>query len=168
MPIEFHCNFCGRLVRAPENAGGKHGKCPSCHQSVYVPTPADQIEVLGLAPVDPNDERERSRLLAEAQALQSSVLHDKSAGESGSAHSAAAPQPLSHEDVEHLVYNYVIRMAGGDLEEADKLARQLRRHAKLTEEVVDHITIDQLLPAPIANIPRPVVLAFLKQLRESK
>lgn len=167
MPVEFHCNFCGRLVRAPESAGGKHGKCPSCHQTVYVPTPPDQIEPLELSPVDPNEERERARLLAESQALQSRVLHERPTAESGPA-GAAAPPPLSHEDVDQLVTEYVLKMASGDLEHAERIAKQLRRNMKLTEEVIDHITMDQLLPTALAKVPRPVVLAFLKQLREGK
>mgnify|MGYP000946439218 CR=1 FL=1 len=51
MAIEFHCEFCGKQVRAQDEHAGKRAKCPSCHQSVYVPTPSDQIEALGIEPL---------------------------------------------------------------------------------------------------------------------
>ena len=46
MTIEFHCPKCGKHIKAPKEAAGKNGKCPACHQSVYVPTPDDEIEPL--------------------------------------------------------------------------------------------------------------------------
>ena len=57
MSIQLHCPRCGKLIKAPDNAGGKHGKCPYCKESVYVPMPADEVEEIGLAPVDEEAER---------------------------------------------------------------------------------------------------------------
>jgi DNA-directed RNA polymerase subunit RPC12/RpoP len=37
MAITFHCGHCGKKIEAPDSAGGKWGKCPSCHNKVYVP-----------------------------------------------------------------------------------------------------------------------------------
>ena len=56
MSIEVHCPKCGKVIRAPDDAGGKHGRCPSCKESVYVPLPpADEGEIK-LAPLDEEED----------------------------------------------------------------------------------------------------------------
>ena len=42
MPIKFQCSLCGKKIEAPDSAGGKWGKCPGCHNKVYVPQPVDR------------------------------------------------------------------------------------------------------------------------------
>jgi phage FluMu protein Com len=37
MPIEFSCPSCRQLVRTPDSAGGKKGKCPQCQTVVQIP-----------------------------------------------------------------------------------------------------------------------------------
>src|SRR5690349_1409986 len=38
MAIEFPCARCGQLVRTPDSAAGKKGKCPSCGQVQRIPS----------------------------------------------------------------------------------------------------------------------------------
>ncbi|HZN35673.1 MAG TPA: hypothetical protein VFB80_17710 [Pirellulaceae bacterium] len=40
MPIEFSCPACHQLVRTPDAAAGKKGKCPLCGAVVQIPAPA--------------------------------------------------------------------------------------------------------------------------------
>ncbi|HEX5104046.1 MAG TPA: YIP1 family protein [Pirellulaceae bacterium] len=42
MPIEFPCTTCGQLVRTPESAAGKKGKCPHCASIVQIPAAGGQ------------------------------------------------------------------------------------------------------------------------------
>ena len=37
MGITFHCEYCGKKIQAPNEAGGKWGKCPACSHKLYVP-----------------------------------------------------------------------------------------------------------------------------------
>lgn len=37
--IRFKCIYCGQRIRAPDDEGGKKGKCPTCKHEVYVPSP---------------------------------------------------------------------------------------------------------------------------------
>jgi phage FluMu protein Com len=37
MSIQFRCNHCSRLVKAPSGLGGKKAKCPKCGSTVEVP-----------------------------------------------------------------------------------------------------------------------------------
>lgn len=193
MPIELHCDHCGKLVRAPDDAAGKRGVCPSCHQSVYIPTPSGQLEPLPIEPVDSDAERERQRLLRESQDLVSRVLHDREAtgdaargrgsapgatartpagtapgaptrppAGSAPAPAAAPPPPV---DVRKLIIQYARAMADGELAVADRLAQHIRRDMKRAEDVMQEITLDELPPAEIANVPRPVLVGFFKTLR---
>ena len=42
MPIEFNCQNCGRLMRTPDAAAGKKGKCPSCGATMDIPSASAQ------------------------------------------------------------------------------------------------------------------------------
>lgn len=168
MSIEFHCDHCGRLVRAPDDAGGKRGKCPTCHQPVYVPTPSDQIEPLDLAPVDESEEHERARLLKESQDIQRELLDERNPPTDVAPASPSVPveQPLPPElDMETLVIEYALAMAAGDLEQAEQLATDIRSDMKAAEDVMQRLMLDELPPERLANIPRPVLVGFFKQLR---
>ena len=79
MAIEFHCQHCGSMVRTGDEHAGKRGKCPHCHNSVYIPTPSEQIEVLDIAPLDADDEKQRKELLDESRDLAQSILHESGA-----------------------------------------------------------------------------------------
>ena len=37
MPIEFFCPGCGKLMRTPDDTGGRKGRCPSCQTKVLIP-----------------------------------------------------------------------------------------------------------------------------------
>jgi hypothetical protein len=168
MPIEFHCPYCGKQIRAADEHGGKHGKCPSCHQKVYVPTAPEQIEPLKLAPVDEAFEREQARLMRETHDLTHRLLHERETPE-GKGKAAAPPppqadSPITRVDVEHLVVEYAVCMADGSLDEARQIAAELRTHGRQVNDVVQRLLMDELPPPQLARIPRPVLNGFLKQL----
>ena len=174
MAIEFHCDHCGRLVRAPDDASGKHGKCPTCHQTVYIPTPSDQIETLDLAPIDESAEQERARLLQESREVQRRLLEERDlpdtiADAAMPAPPAGAARPRrSAVDVELLVIDYALAMASGDLEQAERIASNLRPEMARAEDVMQRLTADEIPHERLINIPRPVLVGFFRQLRESK
>jgi hypothetical protein len=187
MPIELHCNHCGKLVRAPDDAGGKHGKCPACHQSVYIPTPSDQLESLSLEPVDSDFERKKKRLAHEAAELAARVLRDReglgpekpgdraermAAAERAAASSAAAapiPRPAaSASQVADWVVRYAASVASGDLTQAERLEVEIRANMKQAEDAIQRILVDELPPVALAKIPRPVLVGIFKKLREVK
>src|SRR5262245_53414584 len=99
MPVEFHCEHCSKLVKAPSEAAGRKGKCPHCGGVCYIPMPADEIEELPLAPLDESDERRRQREMKEATDLQHRLLRERVApGDTGpSARGGAAKASPSRE-----------------------------------------------------------------------
>jgi hypothetical protein len=171
MSIEFHCEHCGTLVRAPDDGGGKHGKCPSCHQSVYIPMPSDQVEPLEIAPVDQADERERARLQQEALELQRRLLDERELPKGMAAElppaSPGAPLP-PRLDMETLLIEYARAMAAGDLEQAEQFASDIRADMRAAEEAIQRMVADELPPKQLAQIPRPVLVGFFRQLSEKK
>ena len=170
MPIEFHCEHCDRMIRAADEHGGKHGKCPSCHQRVYIPS--SESEPLDLAPVDELAEKRARQQATESQRFADNILLDAGGAGRGGADAdlgrsaAAAPGAVPPSvDVAELVNEYVIAMFDGDLQEGEAIAKQLRRHHKTVVEVVDRILADEIPPQALERIPRPVMMGFLKQLR---
>jgi hypothetical protein len=169
MAIEFHCQHCGHKVRTSSENAGKRGKCPSCHQSVYIPTPSDEIEPLHLAPLDEEDKRRQEELLEETRELTRSIRSDTSEvpeGPSPGSQSEDASDSRLPSDMETLVTEYVLAMSQGKLAEAELLADEIRKDIDRADEFLQRITMDELPPARLADIPRPVINGFIKQLRE--
>jgi hypothetical protein len=172
MAIEFHCEFCGKLVRAPEEAAGKHGKCPGCQQSVYIPMPVEQVETLEIAPLDETEEQERERLRRESQELDQSLLHETDTpagvdiGSPPAVGAAAFIEPPL--DMHTLVIEYAEAMASGDLARAEEIAADIRTDLHAAQDVIQQIMSDEIPPDRLANIPRPVLTGFFRQLREGK
>lgn len=173
MAIEFHCDHCGKMVRTGDEHAGKRGKCPHCQNSVYIPMPSDQIEPLALSPVDETDERHRQELLDETRDLVQRIRSDKDTLPPESAAAPPRPAPmgdarLTAANMESLVIQYAICMAKGKLSEAEELAGDIRTNLKAADEVIQRLTLDEVPPPQLADIPRPVLVRFFKDLREKK
>ena len=169
MAIEFHCEHCGRMVKTSDEHAGKRGICPQCHQSVYIPSPAEEIEPLRLAPVDEGAEREHRRLQEEAVRLAEMLRAERDVPPE-MPKAGPLPEPLGDvrldRDIETLVADYVLKMAAGKLNEAEDLAREIRANAARADEVIERLSMDELPPPRLAKIPRAVLRGFLKQLRK--
>jgi hypothetical protein len=173
MAIEFHCEHCGKLIRTSEENAGRRGTCPSCHQSVYIPTPDDQLEPLPVLPEDEEEERRERELIDEARKLARRLMAERDTPPETPAPSTpkAAPEGdarLARALMEEQIMEYIRSMARGDLTRAQSLAAEIRQDLKLANEVIARLTADAILPAELGDIPRPVVIGFLKQLREKK
>lgn len=163
MSIEFHCEKCGRLVKAPDDAGGRHGKCPTCHQSIYIPEP--DAEPLDLAPIDEEAERRERQARAEASALASRLASDReppSGPDDGPSLRGQIAEPRMPMD--QLVIEYAKAMAAGDLNTAEQYAQDIRRDKSKAQEAIQALMSDDLMPEPLASLPRPVLVGFFKQI----
>lgn len=172
MTIEFHCQHCGKLVRTGEEHAGKRGQCPYCHNSVYIPTPAEKLEPLKLTPVDATDERRRKALLDESRDLTQRILHERETP-TDAVPPVSAPPPVGDvrlitANMESLVIQYAQCMARGDLAQAQELAGDIRLNLRAADEVVQRLMADDIPRPELAGIPRPVLTGFFRQLREKK
>ena len=131
MSISFHCECCKKKITAPDNAGGKWGKCPYCNHKCYIPTPkSDNDEELKLAPIDESEEEKYERMMRETQNLTGVLLHQ----------TEIPPEPAEggkNDDKELTVQiiKYLRQMADGQLDEAQKTADKIlkRRKSKLIQ-----------------------------------
>ena len=166
MSIELHCPSCTKLIRAPDEAGGKHGKCPYCKQSVYIPTKPDESEEIGLAPIDEEDELRAERFRQEDADYAAAVSRD--AGLDADAGGAAGDPdfeqaPGEAVDLGAEVKAFVIAMRDSELAEAEAAAARLKAAGTRARDYVQGLLIDELVPE-FENVPSPLVHGFLKPL----
>jgi len=174
MAIKFRCEHCGKQVSAPEEAGGKRGKCPYCRQRCYVPLPKDQVEEIPLAPIDPDEERRRKQLAAELAKAQSRLLDDKEAPleTSEPLESTEAALPFNEDtaadqlSVEDLVQQYMIHMVRGELTAAEELAKNIQSRGPSALETIDNIAMGQIVHPELISVPPNVISGFFRQLRK--
>jgi hypothetical protein len=172
MSIELHCPKCMKLIRAPDNAGGRHGKCPYCEAMVYIPTPATEVEDIPLAPVDEEDERHEEELRRETARYQASLDRERDAprgGAEGAAGRAAATAPRPQEvpgevvDIAGNVEQFVLAMGSSKLDDADRVVGRLKRAGSRAKDYVEGLLLDPT-PPPMGNLPKPLIQGFLKTL----
>jgi len=173
MGIEFHCTHCTKLIRAPREAGGKRGKCPYCKQSVYVPTPPEDLEPLGVAPLDSNEEQSEKALADEALRVQAALAHEnESPPETGREQSGAAdavgrpPGAGDVVDLESAIVRFVQAMQASRLEEADSLCAELSRRPRRAREQVQRMMVDEIPPPGLEDVPPALLKGFLRTLLE--
>lgn len=44
MPIEFHCQFCRRLLRTPDEKAGLQALCPGCGEKIFIPHESEAFD----------------------------------------------------------------------------------------------------------------------------
>jgi len=162
MSIELHCTKCGKLIRAPETAGGQHGKCPYCEERVYIPMPPEEGDEIDLAPLDEEDEQREARLRQESISYAARVAHDTSGGGADpSIGDDAAPGEAI--DLAAEVERFVIAMRDSKLDDADEAVASLKRTASRARDYVEGLMLDEL-PPQVEDVPPPVLTGFLKTL----
>ena len=163
MAITLRCQRCHRQISAPDSAGGKRGKCPYCGHGTYIPSPVSDEDVLDVAPIDEEAEREQQAAVAKLRARERDLI-----AETG----GAEPVPLEHRDdlsagdLHHFVVNYCLDMATGNLERAAGHAGELKKFEKLGIEAVKDFQSGGVSEPALTCIPAPVVQGFLKRLGE--
>jgi hypothetical protein len=192
MTIEFHCEHCGKKIRASDADSGKKGRCPSCKQRIYVPSP--DPEEVALAPVDEAEEKELFEQVARDLAAEHDLMVERdSRGASGDEEpldeslvddphaegGVALPEvdedvpapvaegPLTSRMVRDLVVEYLLQMADGQLEQAESIGETLKRDPAATIKALDQLGVDPLSDPKLSRLPGPVVNGFFKQLKES-
>ena len=163
MPIRLHCDHCGKKIEAPDNAGGKWGKCPACHNKVYVPAPPSDEE-LKLAPIDETGEERRARLRKEAFELTKDILEDSAVAEE-------TPEPdrpgaeISEEELNKHIILYLRQMADGDLDEAQSTADRIVPHRRQVMSILDGMVKSDALDPELEGIPQQVLSGLIRNLR---
>lgn len=172
MAITFHCKYCNKKIVAKENATGKWGKCPSCHNKIYVPNLNVDISDLKLAPVDEAEEKRKQQLMAETFNLEQQILEEKAAPEEKN------PPPSNHMNVEPIgvgefdedkLYNIIVKylrlMADGELDAAKKHIATIKASGEISLKLIDRIALADIPEAELSDIPQQVLAGLIRTLR---
>lgn len=168
MSITFHCEHCGKKIEAPDNAGGKWGKCPGCKSKVYVPSGQKDEEELRLAPLDSDDERRKRELMAEAVRLQEEIMSETELPEevAGAKKEPAEVRPgaLSEAELTMSIICYLRQMADGELEQAEQTAKTIIPGGSKAVRILERIALSQIPEPELADIPQQVLSGLIKGL----
>jgi len=161
MSITFHCQHCHKEVKAPDEAGGKRGKCPFCGQSNYIPAPVSEEDILPIKPLDEEEERRRRQQIEELVRSEEDIL----------AQIGDNPLPpldqredMTSEDLHPLVVNYCLDMARSNLEAAEEHLTKLKRFGYLGRKAVEDFITGRASEPALGAIGKRVREGFLKQL----
>lgn len=163
MPIKLHCDHCGKKIEAPDNAGGKWGKCPACHNKVYVPEPASIEEPLKLAPIDETDEERAARLRQEAFEMTRDILEDSQVVDEPPA--PGSPPEISERKLDEYVITYLRQMADGDLDNAQRTADLIVPHRLKAIAILDKMARSDAPDPELESIPQQVLSGLIRNLR---
>jgi len=165
MAIVFHCEHCGKKIEAPDTAGGKWGKCPACHNKLYVPA-LDTGEELKLAPFDESDREREKQLMAETYRLTQDILKEREIPE-GPAEPAGAIYEMSDSELKRNVIIYLRQMAHSELDEADRTAALIAPFGPKAMEIVDRIALSEIPEQELADIPQQILAGSIRALRNT-
>jgi len=160
MSIDLHCPQCQKLIRAPDNAGGKRGKCPYCGGSVYIPTPPEETEEIGLAPIDQTEEERARQLRREAALFAADVGHGTEGGDLGDAEPDA---PSAGVDIDSDIEAFVIAMRDSQLDDAEAVSDRLKQVTREARKRIQQMLAENTCPV-VPDVPPPVVQGFVKTL----
>lgn len=165
MGIKFHCEYCGKKIEAPDNAGGKCGKCPACHNRLYVPNlNSGEEEELKLAPIDEGDRARQKELMAETRKLTQDILLERETpGEPSEA--AVSESGASDEQLTNNIIAYLQQMANGDLDKAERTVGLITPHRTQAVKILNGIARSEMPDPELADIPQQVLSGLIKNLR---
>ena len=163
MAIVFHCEQCGKKIEAADSAGGKWGKCPSCHNKLYVPMP-DSDEELKLAPLDESEEEKKRNLMAETHQLTQDILQERDLPNGPPSTSGSAPKISEKELTTHIVL-YLRQMADGFLDDAQRTGDLIAPYGPQAGTILDRIALSEIPEPELADVPQNVLSGFIRDLR---
>ena len=160
MAISFHCEHCGKKIEAPDSAGGKWGKCPACHNKVYVPS-LNPDEELELAPIDEQDQEKQKELMAETHKLAQDILLERE--EPGDSSKSAFE--MNDKELTETIIDYLRQMVNGQLEQAQQTEKLISLCGDRSVEILDRIALSEIPEPELADIPSQVLAGLVRTLR---
>ena len=164
MAIIFHCEHCSKKIEAADTAGGKWGKCPSCHNKLYVPSP-DTGEELKLAPIDETDLEREHRLMAETHRLTQDILKEREIPD-GPAPPAGAVYQMGDKELTQQIILYLRQMVNGELDEAERTAALIAPSGHRAVAIIDRIALSEIPQPELADIPPQILAGSIRTLRD--
>ena len=174
MAIEFQCEHCEKIIRAPDERGGSMGQCPHCGHSMYIPLPSgEESEALELEEISPEDEARRQELMEHTRRTLHGLWQDKAVPENNKDSAQETRRTIGRkvkaidpEDAAMTVEEYVVAMARGSLEEAEALAAHLVGNQQVVNPIIAEALERGFSHPSLEKVPLAVQKGFLKKLLE--
>jgi hypothetical protein len=163
MSIIFHCEHCGKKIKASDGAGGKWEKCPACHNKVYVPS-LDSEEELKLAPIDGDNEEKQKELMYETYHLTQEILLEREVP-NGPPGIAKSVSDIREKELTKNIILYLRQMADGELDEAIKTADLIVPYSHQAVKILDAIAVNEMPEPELADVPQQVLSGLIRNLR---
>ncbi|MHC4432476.1 MAG: hypothetical protein ACYTBS_11615 [Planctomycetota bacterium] len=163
MAITFHCEHCNKKIEASDTVGGRMGKCPACHNRIYVPLP-DSDEELKLAPIDTDFLEREKQLMAETHRLTQDILKEREIPD-GPRDTGGAVYELSDKELTKNVIMYLRQMAQGELDEADRTGSLIAPCGDRVTQILDRISLSEIPEPELADIPQQLLSQAIRALR---
>ncbi len=165
MTIKFQCSLCGKKIEAPDSTGGKWGKCPGCHNKVYVPQPVTEEDELKLAPIDETEEQRQRQLMLETLQITRDILQEKAVPDGPAGPAPASPSDINEEKLTDFILRYLRQMANGDLNDAQRTAELILPHRRKAALILDRLVTSKEPDPELEDIPKQVLLGYIRNLR---
>jgi len=166
MPIKLHCEHCGKKIEAPDSAGGKWGKCPACHNKVYVPLPAtNDDDELKVAPLDESEVQKQRQLMAETFRLTRDILEEQNVPEAPLAAAGGPAAEISEQQLTEHIVRYLRQMVDGRLDEAQRTADRIVPHRRKAAVILDQFAKSDAPDPELEDVPKQVLSGFIRNLR---
>ncbi|MCD4831252.1 MAG: hypothetical protein K8R02_05505 [Anaerohalosphaeraceae bacterium] len=160
MAIVFHCGNCKKKVNAPNEAGGKWGKCPHCNLKCYIPLPkSDEEDDLTLAPVNAEEEAQYHQLMRETYHITEDLLHQID--------ESPEPESKTHSDEKQLVgmiVKYLRHMADGQIDAAIQVADKVAMYRVQAVKILEGMAVAEMQDEKLRDIPPKVLVGFIRNL----
>ena len=163
MSIVFHCEHCGKKIKASNSAGGKWEKCPSCHNKLYIPD-LETGEELTLAPIDGEVEEKQKELMNETHHLRQEILLEREVPE-GPPGSGRPALEISEKELTKNIILYLRQMANGELDEATRTADSIVPYGRQAVKILDKIAVSEMPEPDLADVPPQVLSGLIRNLR---
>ncbi len=178
MSITIQCEHCDKKIEAPETAGGKWGKCPRCHNKIYVPKlESNEEEELRLAPIDEMEEQRQRELIAESLRVERDILSEKKVPpeesddpkeldiEEDYSPSELGLSEISDEKLTENIIVYLSLMADGQLEQAEQRLELITPYGQKAVEFIDKVALSEIPEPELADIPSQILSGLIRTLR---
>ena len=170
MAITFHCDYCGKKIEAADSAGGKWGKCPACHNKLYVPA-SEPDEELRLAPVDETDLEREKRVLDETNRRTLDILKEREVPQGipeldESAETTGPGFEVSQVELRQYIIKYLRLMADSELYEAQKIAALIKPKGARAVKILNKMAAGDIPEPELAGISQLVLSGLIKSLRD--
>jgi phage FluMu protein Com len=169
--IRITCQHCNHVIKAPRKAVGRRGKCPHCHNSVYIPTPESELDEIPLELDDKETRATKERLEKEAMEIAAAIGREtKEAPQPRVTPQREGPAPhktaLDATEINDLIIRYLLAMQVSELERAEALVTELKGAARQAKSKIQQMMVDSMRPEAVRSMADGLYQGFLRKLLE--